>query len=95
MKRIRTDSEKLQRFRLVLRFSQQQLQKRHLAQLDVRRQAHAHLQGQRRSTLELELLIVKLIRNWETEFRTLLVEIRLQFIGTDAGCFAPENSEFT
>jgi hypothetical protein len=55
----------------------------------VRRQAHAHLQGQRRSTLELELLIVKLNRNWETEFPTLLMGTKLKFIGTDAGCFIP------
>ena len=38
-------SEALQRFCLVLEFAQQQLQIRHLTQLDVRREAHAHLQG--------------------------------------------------
>ena len=88
MKRIRTDSETLQQFRLVLRFSQEQLQTRHLAQLEVGRQAHAHLQGQGRSTLELELLIIQLNRDWKTEFPTLLLGTRLQLMGTDAGCFA-------
>ena len=58
-------------------------------QLEVRRQAPAHLQGKRRSTLELELLIVKLKLNWETEFPTLLMGTKLKFIGTDAGCFIP------
>ena len=58
-------------------------------QLEVRRQVPAHLQGQRRSTLELELLIVKLNRNWETEFPTLLMGTKLKFIGTDADCFIP------
>ena len=95
MKRIRTDSETLQRFRLVLRFSQEQLQRRHLAQLEVRRQAHAHLQGQGRSTLELELLIIQLNSDWKTEFPTLLLGTRLQFIGTDVGDLPPENSEVT
>ena len=95
MKRIRTDSETLQRFRLVLRFSQEQLQTRHPAQLEVRRQAHAHLQGQGRSTLELELLIIQLNSDWKTEFPTLLLGTRLQFIGTDAGDLPPENSEVT
>ena len=58
-------------------------------QLEVRRQAPAHLQGQRRSTLELELLIVQLNRNWKTEFPTLLMGTKLKFIGTDADCFIP------
>ena len=89
MKRIRTNSETLQRFRLVLEFSQQQLQIRHLAQLDVGRQAHPHLQGQRRSALEPLLLIIQLNRDRETEFPTLLMGTELKFIRTDAGCFIP------
>ena len=61
MKRIRTDSEKLQRFRLVLRFSQEQLEKDTVCGLKCTvRQAVARLQGQRRPTLWLELLIFQL-----------------------------------
>ena len=39
-------SEALKRFRLVLEFAEQQLQIGNLAQLDVRREAHTHLQRQ-------------------------------------------------
>ena len=39
-------SEALKRFCFVLEFTKKQLQIRHLAKLDVRRQAHAHLQGE-------------------------------------------------
>ena len=39
-------SKALKRFCFVLEFTKKQLQIRHLAKLDVRRQAHAHLQGE-------------------------------------------------
>ena len=51
------------------------------------RQTDAHLQGQRRPTLKLELMIFQLNYNWKIEFPTLLMGTKPKFIGTDAGCF--------
>ena len=53
-----------------MKFSQQQLEIGNLAQLDVCGEAHAHLQGQGGSALELQLLVIKLNRDRETVRRT-------------------------
>ena len=66
-----------------LESAQQQLQIGDFAQLDVGRETHPHLQRQRRTTFELQRLLIKLHRDREAEFLALLLRIRRQSVGAD------------